>query len=69
MKLKMLVSIAGADFSLSPKDVTDRFSGDEARRLIDAGFAVEVTDAPSVAETAAPPAAEKAVDRRAKEKR
>lgn len=42
MKLKMLVSIAGADFALSPNDETDRFSGTEAARLIEAGAAVPV---------------------------
>lgn len=42
MKLKMLVGMAGADFSLSPNDETERFSGDEAKRLIEAGYAVPV---------------------------
>ncbi len=40
MKIIMLTSIAGADFSLSPRDGSERFSDDEAARLIDAGFAV-----------------------------
>lgn len=44
MKLKMLVSIAGAKFALSPNEETERFSGDEARSLIDAGYAVPVAD-------------------------
>lgn len=39
MKLKMLVSYAGTDFSLSPGDVTDRFSDAEAKRLIKEGHA------------------------------
>jgi len=44
MKLKMLVSMAGADFSLSPGQETDRFSGAEAQRFIDTGIAVPVND-------------------------
>ena len=42
MKLKMLVSLAGTDFALSPNEETERFSGDEARSLVDAGIAVPV---------------------------
>lgn len=59
MKLKMLVSMAGSDFALSPDDVTDRFSADEAGRLIEAGFAAPAADAPT----------EKAVKNPAPEKR
>lgn len=44
MKIKMLTSIAGADFTLSVGDETDRFSGDEAQRMLDAGFAVPVSE-------------------------
>ncbi len=44
MKLKMLVSMAGADFALSVNEETDRFSGDEAQSLIDAGYAVPVAE-------------------------
>lgn len=33
MKLKMLVSMAGADFALSVNEETERFSGDEAKGL------------------------------------
>lgn len=40
MKLRILVSMAGADFTLSPGDVTERFPNDEAIRLIDAAYAV-----------------------------
>lgn len=40
MKLKMLVSIAGANFALSPNDETDRITGAEATRLIESGAAV-----------------------------
>lgn len=40
MKLKMLTSMAGSDFALSPGDMTERFSDKEAVRLIEAGYAV-----------------------------
>ena len=40
MKIKMLTSIAGDDFALSPNDVTDRFTADEAGRMIKAGMAL-----------------------------
>jgi len=39
MKIKMLESMAGRDFSLSTGDVTDRFSDKEARRFIKMGIA------------------------------
>lgn len=39
MKIKMLESMAGRDFSLSVGDTTDRFSKKEAQRFIDAGIA------------------------------
>lgn len=42
MKLKMLVSMAGADFALSVNEETERFSGDEAQSLIEAGYAAPV---------------------------
>lgn len=42
MKIKMVVSVAGADFALSPGEVTERFSGAEALRMIEAGSAVPV---------------------------
>ncbi|MGN6307311.1 MAG: hypothetical protein ACTHNH_21040 [Mesorhizobium sp.] len=45
MKLKMLTSMAGADFALSANEETERFSGAEATRLIDAGYAVPVVEA------------------------
>jgi len=44
MKIRMLVSIAGAGFALSAGDETDRFSDAEAVRLIEFGAAVPVTD-------------------------
>lgn len=57
MKIKLLTGFAGADFSLSPGDETDRFSDGEAVRMIEAGYAVPV--AGDEAETATkPPAAE-----------
>lgn len=42
MKLKMLVGLAGTNFALSPNEETERFSGDEAKGLIEAGYAVPV---------------------------
>ncbi|MGB3898346.1 MAG: hypothetical protein WA973_07300 [Mesorhizobium sp.] len=59
MKLKMLTSMAGAEFALSVNEETDRFSDTEAARLIDAGFAVPVAE----------PKAERAVKQSAPEKR
>ncbi|WP_421925485.1 hypothetical protein [Neoaquamicrobium sediminum] len=44
MKLKMLVSMSGADFTLRPGEETERFASKEAQRLIDAGFAVPATE-------------------------
>lgn len=58
MKIKMLVGMSGADFSLSPKEETDRFSDKEAKGLIDAGFAVAV-DGKTVETAVKKPAAEK----------
>jgi hypothetical protein len=46
MKLRMLTSVAGADFALSPGDETERFSDGEAARMIEAGYAVPVRDVP-----------------------
>lgn len=43
MKIKMLMSIAGAGFSLSRGDVTERFSESEAINLIERESAVPVT--------------------------
>lgn len=44
MKLKMLVSLAGAGFALSPNEETERFVGSEAKDLIEAGYAVPVAE-------------------------
>lgn len=44
MKIKMLTSIAGADFALAPNDETERFENAEAVRLIAAGFASPVNN-------------------------
>jgi hypothetical protein len=44
MKIRMLVSIAGANVALSAGDETERFSEAEAARLIEAGFAVPVVE-------------------------
>lgn len=62
MKLKMLTSMAGANFALSPGDETERFTGDEARRLIEAGYAELVRDEP-VERAVKPGAPEKAAGR------
>jgi hypothetical protein len=43
MKIKMLVSLAGNEYSLSPGDERD-FTQAEAIRLIDAGYAVPVAE-------------------------
>ena len=43
MKIKMLVSMAGADFALNAGEETARFSAAEAQRLITANYAVPVT--------------------------
>ncbi|HYE49583.1 MAG TPA: hypothetical protein VEB20_08330 [Azospirillaceae bacterium] len=59
MKLKMLTSMSGADFTLAPGDETERFTGAEAGRLIAAGYAVPVTE----------PEVERAVKKPAKERR
>ncbi|MBX3536442.1 MAG: hypothetical protein KF735_02290 [Chelatococcus sp.] len=42
MKIKMLTSLAGTDFALSPGEETERFSNAEAIRLIEAGMAAPV---------------------------
>jgi hypothetical protein len=42
MKIRMLVSMAGVDFALSPGDETERFSDAEASRLIAADYAAPV---------------------------
>ena len=42
MKIKILTSISGADFSFAPGDETDHFDAAEVKNLIDAGFAVPV---------------------------
>lgn len=44
MRLRMLTGIAGADFVVNPGEDTERFSGDEASRLVAAGYAVPVSD-------------------------
>ncbi len=58
MLLKMKIGLAGADFSLSPGDETDRFKGKEAQRLIDADYAVPV-DTPKTERATKKPAPEK----------
>lgn len=58
MKIKMLTSIAGQDFALNRGEETERFSAEEAARMIADGMAEMVE-----------PAIERAVTRPAKEKR
>jgi hypothetical protein len=59
MKIRMLVGLAGTDFSLSPNEETCRFDSKEATRLVEAGYAVPVDEKPT----------ERAVKPRANEKR
>lgn len=42
MKIRMLTSFAGADFTVSANEETERFSDAEAVRMIEAGYAVPV---------------------------
>lgn len=42
MKIKMLIGMAGIDFSITPGEETERFSDAEAQRMIDQGVAVLV---------------------------
>lgn len=42
MRIKMLVSVSGDDFSVAPNEETDRFSEAEAQRYIDSGQAIAV---------------------------
>lgn len=44
MKIKILVSMAGVDFALSPGDVTERFGEEEAARLVQADFAMVIAE-------------------------
>jgi hypothetical protein len=44
MKLKMRIGLAGSDFSLAPGEETERFSVEEAQRLIDADYAELVAE-------------------------
>lgn len=45
MKIKMLTSLCGPEYSLNAGDETDRFDNSEAIRFIEAGFAVPVAEA------------------------
>lgn len=44
MKIKLLVSFAGADFALDAGAETDRFPDAEAIRMIEAGYALPAAD-------------------------
>lgn len=67
MKIKMLMGVAGRDFSLSPREETERFPEKEAQRLVDAGFAEAVK--PAAPETGTKPGGRKAVKPAAPETR
>lgn len=43
MKIRMTTGMAGNDFALAPGETTDRFSDEEAQRMIDAGLAEKAT--------------------------
>ncbi len=59
MKIKMLVGMAGAEYTLSVGDETDRFEDAEAIRLIEAGYAAPLDEKP----------VERAIKKRSPEKR
>lgn len=44
MKIRMLTSFAGSDFTVAAKEETERFSDAEAVRMIEAGYAVPVAE-------------------------
>ena len=72
MKIRMLVAIAGAHFSLGPGDETERFSDAEVERFVAAGIAetcIGACDervADAVIEVAAVEPTERATSRRKK---
>jgi hypothetical protein len=68
MKLKMLIGLAGRDFSLAPNEETERFSGAEAARLVEAGYAEAVRLEPA-ASTTRPAPVQKTTKAGATEKR
>lgn len=56
MTIKLLAGFAGTDFSVSPGDITDRFSEAEQGRMIEAGLAEAVEPEDDDAERPATPA-------------
>lgn len=58
MRLRLLTAIAGVDFTFYAGDETDRFVGEEARRLVESGAAVPVSDE-TIERTIKPPVAER----------
>lgn len=54
MKIRMLVGLAGNEYSLAPGEETDRFENAEAIRLVEAGYAVPVGDKPENTSARAP---------------
>jgi len=65
MKIRMLTSIAGAGFSVALNEETDRFSNDDAMRLIARGLAVPSAET-TIETTTLEPVTEKRVRTRAK---
>lgn len=62
MKIKMLVSISGAGFSLSRGDETERFPENDALNLIKTGAAVLVADSSNETAVTGTQATETAID-------
>jgi hypothetical protein len=58
MKIRMLASFAGADFTVEAGEETERFSHGEALRMIEAGYAVPVAEAARETATKKRPAKE-----------
>lgn len=58
MKIKMLASFAGADFSVPAGEETERFSNAECIRMIEAGYAVPVAE-PKIERAVKAPVVEK----------
>lgn len=48
MKIRVLVHVAGEGFALTPGEETDRFSDDEAMRLVKKNAAVLVDPQPAI---------------------
>ncbi len=44
MRLRLLTDFAGVGFNIACGEVTERFTGEEAQRIIAAGYAVPATE-------------------------